>query len=102
MDGYGRRCIGSHYLIGEVVKFMDMQAMLNMAAAVAFSVAGWFGRQLWDAMAALRADLHKLERELPVHYVRKDEFTDHMNRIETKLDRIVERLEGKADRSAGV
>ena len=98
MDCHGRRCVGSHNSLGEVVKFMDMQAILNTAAAVAFSVAGWFGRQLWDAMAALRSDLHKLERELPIQYVRKDEFTDHMNRIETKLDRIVERLEGKADR----
>lgn len=77
---------------------MDMQVLLNGAAALAFSVAGWFGRQLWDAVSALRLDLHRLEKELPVYYVRKDEFTDHMNRIETKLDRIVERLEGKADR----
>ena len=80
------------------MKFMDMQAILNTAAAVAFSVAGWFGRQLWEAMAALRKDLHKLERELPIYYVRKDEFTDHMQRIESKLDRIFEKLEGKADR----
>lgn len=80
------------------MKFMDLQAILNMTAAVAFSAAGWFGRQLWDAVAALRLDLHKLEKELPVYYVRKDEFSDHMHRIETKLDRIVERLEGKADR----
>lgn len=99
MDRYGRRCIRSDYFVGEAVKFMDMQAILNAAAAVGFSVAGWFGRQLWDAVASLRLDLHKLERELPIQYVRKDEFTDHMNRIETKLDRIVERLEGKMDRS---
>ena len=84
--------------MGEAVKFMDMQAIINTAVAVAFSAAGWFGRQLWDAMAALRKDLHKLEKELPVYYVRKDEFTDHMNRIELKLDRIFEKLEGKADR----
>ena len=84
--------------MGEAVKLMDMQVILNTAAAVAFSVAGWFGRQLWEAMAALRKDLHKLEKELPVYYVRKDEFTDHMQRIETKLDRIFEKLEGKADR----
>ncbi len=101
MDRSGRRRVGCYYLVGEAVKFMDMQVILNAAAAVAFSVAGWFGRQLWDAMASLRADLHKLEKELPVQYVRKDEFSDHMNRIESKLDRIVERLEGKMDRSHG-
>mgnify|MGYP007090094870 CR=1 FL=1 len=83
------------------MKFMDMQVILNAAAAVAFSVAGWFGRQLWDAVAALRIDLHRIEKELPIQYVRKDEFSDHMNRIESKLDRIVERLEGKMDRSHG-
>lgn len=83
------------------MKFMDMQVIINATAAVAFSVAGWFGRQLWDAVAALRIDLHKLEKELPIQYVRKDEFSDHMNRIESKLDRIVERLEGKMDRANG-
>lgn len=98
MDRYGRSRVGSGYFVGEAVKFMDMQAILNTAAAVAFSVAGWFGRQLWEAMAALRKDLHKLEKDLPVYYVRKDEFTDHMQRIENKLDRIFEKLEGKADR----
>lgn len=77
---------------------MDMQAILNLAAAIAFSVAGWLGRQLWDAVASLRADLHDLEKELPISYVRKDEFTDHMRRIEMKLDRIFEKLEGKADK----
>ncbi len=77
---------------------MDMQFILNGAAAIAFSVAGWFGRQLWDAVAALRLDLHRIEKELPVYYVRKDEFSDHMHRIESKLDRIFEKLEGKADR----
>lgn len=83
------------------MKFMDMQVIINATAAVAFSVAGWFGRQLWDAVAALRIDLHKLEKELPIQYVRKDEFSDHMSRIESKLDRIVERLEGKMDRNHG-
>ena len=98
MDGPCRGGLDSYYPFGEAVKFMDLQGMLNTAAAVGFSVAGWFGRQLWDAVASLRLDLHRIEKELPVYYVRKDEFTDHMNRIETKLDRIVERLEGKADR----
>lgn len=101
MDRFGRCCIRSDYFVGEAVKFMDMQAILNTAAAVAFSVAGWFGRQLWDAVASLRLDLHKIEKDLPVYYVRKDEFTDHMQRIEAKLDRIFEKLEGKADRPHG-
>ena len=99
MDGTRRGFIRGGHFVGEAVKFMmEMQSILNTAAAVAFSVAGWFGRQLWEAMAALRKDLHKLERELPLNYVRKDEFTDHMHRIELKLDRIFEKLEGKADR----
>lgn len=98
MDGARRSNFCGVDFVGEAVKFMDMQIILNTAAAVAFSVAGWFGRQLWEAMAALRKDLHKLEKELPVYYVRKDEFSDHMNRIEAKLDRIFEKLEGKVDR----
>ena len=98
MDSSRRDHLRGGYFVGEAVKFMDMQAILNTAAAVAFSVAGWFGRQLWEAMASLRRDLHKLEKDLPVYYVRKDEFTDHMQRIENKLDRIFEKLEGKADR----
>lgn len=101
MDGFRCGVIRSDNLVGEAVKFMDLQSIINTAVAVAFSAAGWFGRQLWDAVASLRADLHSLEKDLPVNYVRKDEFTDHMHRIETKLDRIFEKLEGKADRQHG-
>lgn len=80
---------------------MDMQTLINTAVGIGLSVFGWFAREMWGAVAELRSDLHRLERDLPVYYVRKDEFTDHMSRIEKKLDRIFEKLEGKADRAHG-
>lgn len=72
--------------------------LFNVGASAALAGIGWFARQLWDAAAALRKDLHRLERELPVYYVRKDEHSEHMRRIEDMLSKIFDKLDAKQDK----
>lgn len=55
-------------------------------------------KSLWSAVERLRRDLSEMERNLHSEFLRKDDFNIVIMRIETKLDRIVERLEDKADR----
>lgn len=55
-------------------------------------------KSLWSAVERLRRDLSEMERNLHSEFLRKDDFNIVIVRIETKLDRIVERLEDKADR----
>lgn len=77
---------------------MDLQHVLNFAIGAVLAALGWFARQLWDAVAALRDDIRALERDLPVHYVRKDDFVDAMRRVEDMLGKIFDKLDGKVDK----
>ncbi len=77
---------------------MDLQHVLNFAIGTVLAALGWFARQLWDAVSALRDDIRTLERNLPVHYVRKDDFVDAMRRVEDMLIKIFDKLDGKVDK----
>ena len=77
---------------------MDSQSIMNLAAGTAIAAIGWFARQLWDAVADLRKDVHEIEVALPSQYLRKDEHTAAMQRIEDMLQRIFDKLDAKMDK----
>ena len=77
---------------------MDTQSIMNLAAGTAIAAIGWFARQLWDAVAELRKDVHDIEVALPSQYLRKDEHTAAMQRIEDMLQRIFDKLDAKMDK----
>ena len=77
---------------------MDTQTIINVGGGLILAGGGWFARQLWDAVGELRRDLHAIETELPKHYVRRDEFSETMQRIEKIVERIYDKLDGKADK----
>ena len=74
------------------------QTTINLALSAALAVAGWFGRQLWEAVKALKEDLHRIEANLPIDYVRKDDMDKRMDHIEDMFKRIYDKLDGKADK----
>ena len=77
---------------------MDNQILFNIVVAVAGTACGWVVRIMWEAQAALRADLRTIEQQLPNTYVRRDDWRDQMTRIEDMLGKIFDRLEAKADK----
>lgn len=77
---------------------MDTQTIINVALGVIIAGAGWFARELWVAVKSLRDDLHALEVDLPKHYTTKDDFTSAMDKIDKGLQRIYDKLDGKADK----
>lgn len=77
---------------------MSYQAIYNILAGVGLSAVGWFARELWGAVKKLQEDLHKLEVELPKSYVSKNEFHDTMNRIESMVQKIFDKLDDKVDK----
>jgi hypothetical protein len=77
---------------------MDWQLVINWALAGLIALVGWLARELWGAVKGLQEEVKSIQIHMPTNYVRRDEFAEHMHRIEQKLDRIYERLEGKADR----
>jgi hypothetical protein len=77
---------------------MDWQGIINLLAGTALTIMGWFARQLWEAVAELRKDVHSIEVALPSNYVRRDEFSDGIKEIKEMLGKIFDRLENKADK----
>ena len=74
------------------------QSTINLALSAALAIAGWFARILWEAVKALKEDLHRIEANLPIDYVRKDDMDKRMDHIETMFQRIYDKLDGKQDK----
>ena len=77
---------------------MDYQQIINLVLGTVLATIGWFARQLWDATQNLKADIQKIEIELPTSYVRKDDMSQRFDRIEMLLDKLFEKLENKVDK----
>jgi hypothetical protein len=77
---------------------MDTQTIINVGLGVILTGVGWFARQIWEATQRLQADLHKIEVDLPTHYVQKSDYAETMKRIEIMFERIFDKLDQKADR----
>ena len=77
---------------------MQDQTILNIIMGTALAVIGWFARQLWDAVQTLKIDVQKIEVDLPSNYIRKDEFQTRMDKVESMLEKIFDKLDAKADK----
>ena len=77
---------------------MDLQTIIDIGAGFFIAAAGWFARQIWDAVNDLREDIHRLEIELPTNYLRRDEFAESMKEVKEILGKIFDKLDDKADK----
>ena len=78
---------------------MEYQNLINVIAGLAFSVGGWFAREMWSAVKDLKSDLGKLREELPKTYVTRDDNRNDIREIKDMLGKIFDKLDGKADKS---
>jgi chaperonin cofactor prefoldin len=76
---------------------MDQQ-IINLIIGSVLAGLGWFARQLWDAVQKLKEDMKQIEVDLPTHYVRKDEMKDRFDKLESMINRLFEKIEGKVDK----
>ena len=74
------------------------QSTINLTLGAALAVAGWFARILWEAVQSLKSNVHQIEVDLPINYVRKDDMDKRMDHIEDMFKRIYDKLDGKADK----
>jgi hypothetical protein len=77
---------------------MDIAEALQWALTIGLAVIGWFARVLYAAVSELKDDLAKLREELPIHYVRKDDFREFRHNVMDALQRIETLLYQKADK----
>jgi hypothetical protein len=79
---------------------VDTQTIINLTGGAILAALGWFARQVWDAVAELRKQIHQIEVELPSHYVRRDEFTDFAREIRDISKQIFDRISSLEQRKA--
>ncbi len=77
---------------------MTLDQFVQYGIVAVSGVLGWALRELWAAVKALREDISKIERDLPSNYVQKDDYRQDITRVHDLLDKIYDKLDGKADR----
>jgi hypothetical protein len=73
---------------------MDYQVLFNIAVAVAGFFGGWTLNRIYQAIDRLDADV----RQMPSHYVARDDYRNDIRDIRDILGKIFDKLDNKADR----
>lgn len=77
--------------------------IIKYGAYILAAILGWFVRVLWSAQEQMRKDFSELEKNLPIVYVRADDFREIIKEVKDsfkeaihpvlrKLDHIEERM----------
>jgi hypothetical protein len=84
---------------------MDWQIIINIAAGSLLTIGGWFARQLWDSVKELRKEMSDMRLHVSDSYVKKSDvegfradMDKRFDRIEMLLDKLYEKMDGKADK----
>lgn len=77
---------------------MDPQHLLNLGFGACSAALGWFARELWTAVQALKSDLSQLRTEIANDRVHKDDFKEALKEVKDMLGKIFDRLDHKADK----
>jgi len=72
--------------------------MFNFVAGILLVAIGWWCKEIWDSVKALKADIKAIEIDLPKNYVSKKDIDSRFDKIDATLERIFDKLEAKADR----
>lgn len=79
---------------------LGVQDLINITAGAILTIIGWFARQLYESVSELRKDVHQIEIDLPLNYVRREDYAETMKRIEAIVERIFDKLDEKVDKKA--
>ena len=77
---------------------MDVQIIIDIAIGVLSFVFGWLFKIIWQAITELKDDMKETNRVIHETYVRKDDYRIEMAKIESMFQRILDKLDGKADK----
>ena len=72
--------------------------IIKWGAYALAGILGWFVRVLWTAQEQMRKDFGELEKELPIYYIRRDEFREVIREMKEGLREAVHPVIQKLDR----
>ena len=73
---------------------MDYQTLFNIAILIAGFFGGWVLNSIYQSIERLDKDV----RAMPERYLAKDDYRQDLQRVETMLTRILDKLDDKADK----
>jgi hypothetical protein len=78
------------------------QNIINIVGGALLAGIGWFCREIWDSVKALREDVHRIEINLPESYIKRSEIESRLDKIDMRFEKLdahitklFERLESK-------
>ena len=77
---------------------MEFQPIFNLIGGALLCAIGWWCREIWDSVKKLKEDIQRIEVELPKSYVNKVEINSRLDKIDSVLERIFDKLDEKADK----
>ena len=77
---------------------MDVQYIVDGVIALVSAVFGWLFKIVWDAIKELQRDMKETNQTIHEQYVRKDDYRIDMAEIKGMFNRIMDKLDGKADK----
>lgn len=77
---------------------MDQQSLFNIGFGAFSAILGWFARELWQAVQALKSDISQLRTEIASDRVHKDDFRHALEKVESMLGKIFDKLDNKQDK----
>lgn len=84
---------------------MDNQALFNIFIGIISAMLGWWLNTVWETVKDLQTTDKELAEKVASievlvagRYVTRDEFNGTLSQIFTKLDRIIDAVNSKADR----
>ena len=73
---------------------MDTQALFNVAVSIAGFLGGWVLNNIYQTIRILDKDV----RQMPVHYVAKDDYRRDIDEVKEICRQIFAKLDAKADK----
>ena len=73
---------------------MDTQTLFNVAVTLAGFLGGWILNSIYQSIRILDKDV----RNMPHHYVSKDDYRSDIGEVKTMLALIFDKLDEKADK----
>lgn len=77
---------------------LSAQVIVDIIGLVAGGALGWLMKIVWSSVERLQANQRDIEADLHTNYVRKSELKESLDRIESMLTRIFDKLDGKQDK----
>lgn len=78
---------------------MEMQSIIDIITGIVGVVIGWFIKIMWDSVKELQKDMKETNQALHENYVRKDDYRIDMAEIKGMFNRIMDKLDSKADKT---